>query len=553
MFSIDRRYPYIVVRGKNHFPWQTSERPVLLILDFHRCMLLAVFVLISFPFGAGNGALNSTCVAAEDMGDDVNDEMIEKIKDAFPGDEQKGLVSELSKVVKRSNSRAWIKNDAIIFGILCLMLGFVFWTSSIKTGCWGTFYKFVPMLLVCYFLPSLLTFFDIVDHHHSNLYYMATRYLLPATLVLLTLSIDLREILRLGPKAIVMFLTGTIGVVLGGPIAVLIVSFIWPEIIGVDGPEAVWRGLSTVAGSWIGGGANQAAMQVVFMSPPADATSETEKNLADLYSVMVAVDVFIAEVWMVFLLLGVGKAKSIDQFFNADASSINRLQEKMERFSVSVARVPTATDLMVIAALGFGATAFSHYAGGEISSFVEGVIESGRESVVEVNAAGQEVVSESSQYAFLKDLGLASSFFWLIVISTAIGITLSFTPLRNYEGAGASKIGTVFIFMLVAVIGMGMDIRAVVKYPGYFLIGGIWMLFHVGLLFLMAWLIRAPYFFLAVGSKANIGGAASAPVVAAAFHPALAPVGVLLAVLGYALGTYGAMLCAWMMQGVTPG
>ena len=95
------------------------------------------------------------------------------------------------------------------------------------------------MLLVCYFLPSLLTFFEIVDSHQSKLYFVATRYLLPATLVLLTLSIDLGGILRLGPKALIMFLTGTVGVMFGGPIAVLIVSYIAPEIIGVDGPAAV--------------------------------------------------------------------------------------------------------------------------------------------------------------------------------------------------------------------------------------------------------------------------------------------------------------------------
>ena len=514
--------------------------------------LVALFLLISIPGVDLLLPVNRCCAACieTEEAEHKNQEMINQLRQAFPGDENKSLVSELGKVIKQKNSSALITNDAIIFGILCLMLGFVFWTSSIKTGFWGMFYKIVPMLLVCYFLPSLLTFFGLVDHHNSKLYFVATRFLLPATLVFLTLSIDLKEIFRLGPKALIMFLTGTIGVVLGGPIAVIIVSFIWPDVIGVDGPTAIWRGLSTVAGSWIGGGANQAAMQVVFMTPPTDATPEMEKQLTDLYSVMVAVDVFIAEVWMVFLLLGVGKAEAIDRFFNADASSIQRLQDKMEKFSLGVARVPSATDLMVIAALGFGATAVSHYVGGEISNFINNLIE--QTTITTESETGEEIIQASS-YAFLKDLGLASSFFWLIVLATTIGIGLSFTPLRNYEGAGASKIGTVLIFILVAVIGMGMDIRAVVKYPGYFLVGGIWMFLHVGLMFFVAWLIRAPYFFLAVGSKANIGGAASAPVVAAAFHPALAPVGVLLAVLGYALGTYGAMLCAWMMQGVTPG
>ena len=167
-----------------------------------------------------------------------------------------------------------------------VILGFIFWTASFKTGPIALFYKIIPSLLLCYFIPSLLTFFGLVDHHDKTLYFVATRYLLPATLVMLTLSIDLKAIIGLGPKALVMFLTGTFGVVLGGPIAVLIVSYIYPEVIGVDGPEAVWRGLSTVAGSWIGGGANQAAMQVVFMTPE-NATDEVTKNLNQLYSVMV--------------------------------------------------------------------------------------------------------------------------------------------------------------------------------------------------------------------------------------------------------------------------
>ena len=512
-------------------------------MAFGRLLCLIVF---SLPLMFASGALGLTATTVADKSPATDTEVSEekpseidlisaKLKEAFPEKKDEDLVDELEKVVKKQKSTAPIKNDAIIFGILAVMLGFVFYTSSIKTGLFGWFYKFIPMLLVCYFLPSLLTFFEIVDHRNSELYYMATRYLLPATLVLLTLSIDLKEIFKLGPKALIMFLTGTAGVIIGGPLAVLIVSFVAPDIIGVDGPEAVWRGLSTVAGSWIGGGANQASMEVIFMTPPKDAPEAMKERLSDMYSVMVAVDIFVAEIWMIFLLLGIGKAKMIDRLLKADSSSVDRLQEKMESFSLSVARVPTTVDLMVIAALGFGVTAIAHYCGALISGSVE------------------TAIAENKSLKFLEQLGLASSFFWLIVISTTAGVLLSFTKLRNYEGAGASKIGTVFIFILVAVIGMKMDIRALHENPGYFLIGGIWMVFHVGLMFFMAWMIRAPYFFLAVGSKANIGGAASAPVVAAAFHPSLAPVGVLMAVLGYALGTYGALLCAGLMQLATPG
>jgi uncharacterized membrane protein len=470
---------------------------------------------------------------------------IKTLEESFP--EDAGLVDALTTSLKRHKSTAPITNDAIIFGILMVMLGLIFWSYNSEIRLFKILYKVIPVILACYFLPSLLTYFKLIHEPNSSLYHVATRYLLPAALVYLTMSIDLNEIIKLGPKALIMFLTGTFGVVIGGPIAVFLVATFKPEIIGADPDShvALWKGLSTVAGSWIGGGANQAAMREVFMVAE-NSTAQMDKEINKLYSAMIAVDVIIAEAWMLFLLLGVGKADAIDRFFKADSSAIASLQEKMETFSKKVARVPTATDLMVLGAIGFGATALAHWGGSEISGYVGDLIKTTTPEAVE----GEKI---KSPYAFLKDLGLAGSFFWLIVIATTIGVFLSFTRVRNYEGAGASKLGTVFIFMLVAIIGMKMDIRAVTEYPGFFLVGGIWMLFHVGLMFLVGWLIKAPYFFLAVGSKANIGGAASAPVVAAAFHPSLAPVGVLLAVLGYALGTYGAMLCAWMMRAATPG
>jgi uncharacterized membrane protein len=409
---------------------------------------------------------------------------------------------------------ALVTNDAVVFGILMAMLGLVFWTSQSENAVLRGFYKVVPMLLLCYFLPSLLTFFGIVDPGQSYLYKMASRYLLPASLILLTLSVDLREILRLGPKALIMFLTGTIGVVLGGPLAILIVSFFAPELVGGSGPDAVWRGMTTIAGSWIGGGANQVAMKEIF--EPSES----------LFSVMVTIDVLVAEFWMMFLLFGIGKAKEIDRLFNADASSVDRLQQKMTERNARIARNPSTTDFIVILAIGFGGTAISHAIADVVAPWIA------------ASAPG------------LKRLSFDSEFFWLIILATTIGVALSFTKAKNYEGAGASKLGTVFIFVLVATIGMQMDLSAIVTYRGLFLVGLIWMMIHVGLLFLVGYWIRAPYFFLAVGSKANIGGAASAPVVAAAFHPSLAPVGVLLAVLGYVLGTYGAWICGILMQAI---
>ena len=410
------------------------------------------------------------------------------------------------------HGQALITNDAVIFGILMIILAVLFKTSGLKTPFWTKFYKVVPVVLLAYFIPSLLNTFGIVNVEESKLYFVASRYLLPACLVLLTISIDLKEIVKLGPKALIMFLAATVGVIIGGPLAILIVSYISPESVGGVGPDEVWRGMSTIAGSWIGGGANQAAMYELFQ--PSD----------ELYSVSITVDVIVAEIWMAFLLLGIGRRDQINDFFKADNTSIHTLQDKMEKYSLSIARIPSTADLMLLLGIAFGIAGISH-------AFADWIA---------------PIITENAPE--LKKFSLDSSFFWLIVTATTIGIGLSFTKLRDYEGAGASKIGVVFIFILVATIGMKMDIMAIFDNPGFFLVGLIWMAIHVIVMVITARLSHSPYFFLAIGSKANIGGAASAPVLAAAFHPSLAPVGVLLAVLGYALGTYGAWICGLLMQ-----
>lgn len=407
-----------------------------------------------------------------------------------------------------------ITNDAIVLGLLALILGAVYYTKS-RGGVWDTIYKFVPIILVCYLVPSLFNSFGVISSDHSNLWTVAKDYFLPASLILLTLSIDLKAIFGLGSKALIMFFTATIGIIIGGPLAILIMSAISPETVGGAGPDAVWRGFATLAGSWIGGGANQTAMLEIY-----------GYNI-DRYSAMIAVDIVVANMWMAFLLYGAGNPQPFDNWLRADTSAIDRLKDKMASYQADVARPTTVNDLMFMTAIAVGGVGASHLVADLIGNWATSI-------------------------PAIADSILASKFFWVIVTATTIGLGASFTPARSLEGAGASKIGTVFIFLLVTIIGTKMDVFQVFSQPALFVTGIIWMLIHTALLFAVAKAIRAPFFFIAVGSKANVGGAASAPVVAAAFHPALAPVGVLLAVLGYALGTYGAILCAELMRLVAP-
>ena len=405
-----------------------------------------------------------------------------------------------------------ITNDAAVFGILVSILAFVFITSNSNKKIWRKFYKFVPSLLLCYFIPSIFNSLGIISGEDSKLYFVASRYLLPTSLVLLTISIDLPQILKLGPKALIMFLTGTFGIIIGGPISILIVSYFAPNLLNGMEFDLIWRGLSTVAGSWIGGGANQAAMKEIFQVDDA------------IFSTMIAVDVIVANIWMAFLLYGAGIHNKIDKVLDAESSAIEELKNKIENYRAQILKIPELLDTIKIMAVGFGVTALAHIGSDLIAPYIK------------LNAP------------YLAKFSLTSGFFWLIVISTTVALFLSFTRIRDLEGSGASRYGSLFLYILVATIGMKMDIMAIFDNPGFFVVGLIWMSLHALLLIMMAKLIKAPLFFLAVGSQANVGGAASAPIVASAFHPSLAPVGVLLAVFGYAIGTYGAWFCGILMQ-----
>ena len=416
-----------------------------------------------------------------------------------------------------------IANDAVVLGLLAGALGLVFYTHSLPK--FKKFYTFVPALLMCYFIPAALNSFGIVNGEESNLYFVASRYLLPASLILLCLSIDLKGIYNLGPKAIIMFFAATTGIIMGGPLALWLVGQSDPAVLGGDAPDAYWRGLSTVAGSWIGGGANQAALK------------EISDTLDSQFSIMLIVDVFVANLWMPFLLFGAGIREKIDGWLNADASAVNELQSKVEKLQADTARIATFPDWMVIVALAFGGVALSHVVADNASVALSNWLQ----TTLEANPDSPAIYLSS----------ITKGFFWLVVTATAIGIALSFTKAKSYEGAGASKMGSVFLYILVATIGMKMDIGSLIEnwsmYGSAVSIGLLWMLVHIVVLLVVAKLVRAPFFFVAVGSQANVGGAASAPIVASAFSPALAPVGVLLAVLGYAVGTVGAIVCMeWM-------
>jgi len=385
----------------------------------------------------------------------------------------------------------FINNSFGLLAVLLIIPAIIFTIDSHAK--YGKLFKFIPPLVFAYFIPTILTALGIIPSE-AVVYKQIKTFVLPASLLLLTLAVDIKGILKLGNKAVIMFLVGTVGVVIGGPIAL----FIFKNQL----PAEIWRGMAALAGSWIGGGANFIAI--------GKSVGATDAMLG----LMVVVDVLVANIWTGILLFLAGRYKSIDQKLNADNTMIEELKDKVVEFQKKTNRVSTTTEYMVIMALAFGGAWVAYLLGNALPEF-------------------GDIISHTT---------------WKIIIITTFGVIFSFTNVRNLEGAGASKLGTVMLYLLIGVIGAAADLREVVKYPYLFAMGIVWILVHIAIMLTVMKLIKAPLFFMAVGSQANIGGAASAPIVASAFHPALATVGVMLGIAGYVVGTYAALICAALLQ-----
>jgi len=408
-----------------------------------------------------------------------------------------------------------LTHDAVILGLLLVILALIFHTSRLPHKGWQKFYDWVPALLLCYIFPGAMNSLGIISGEQSNLYTVASQYLLPAALVLLTSTADLRSILRLGNKALLVFLAGTVGIIVGGPLALALVSSLSPEFRRQAVDQQLWKGLVTISGSWIGGSSSQIALKEIYGCSEA------------LFVIILVVDAVVSNTWTACLIYGAAYSDRIDRFLKADNSSIEEVKQRILSYREERDKPAELTDLSTILAVGFGGAAVAHWLASVLTKAFNPHADWMR-------AHGLE--------PFL------SNFLWVVIIATSLGIGLSFTRIRKLEKLGTTDLSTLFIYFLIMTIGMRLDLSNISGNWGLFAVAIIWMLIHVVIMFVVARLLKAPYFFVAVGSQANIGGVATAPAVASVFHPALAPVGVLLAVLSHVLGTYGGIACAWLMQ-----
>ena len=379
---------------------------------------------------------------------------------------------------------------AILVYLLSLIAG-IYWLNSVPWA--GRLFKYTPPIIWIYFLPMFSTTLGIIPDA-SPLYTWVKLYLLPPALILLLLSVDLPALLKLGPKAIGTMLFGTLGIVVGGVVTI--------GLLGKWLPPDAWQGMGALSGSWIGGSANMVAV----------GTSLGTRD--DLFGIMIIVDTVIGYGWMGVVIFLSAFQHRIDRWNRVDNSGIFELNARMETQNNQQRRPLTFLDLVFMVAVGF----LAGYLALKIGNW-------------------------------LPEVGnILTGFGWTIIIVSILGIILSFTRLSNLEEAGASHMGNLFLYLLLATIGAKADLTAITAVPLFLVAGIIWIFVHAVILFLGGRLIKAPMFLIATGSQANIGGVVSAPIVAAVYQKSLAPVGLLLGVLGNVIGVYFGLLTAWLMS-----
>lgn len=387
---------------------------------------------------------------------------------------------------------ALITDPMTLFGFLAVLVAVVFRVSELP-GC-RRFFEFAPPVIWIYFLPMLTTTAGITPSV-SPLYDWTSSYLLLFALFLLMVSVDLGSVAKLGGIALFMVAAGTLGIVLGGPLSLIAFRDMLP-------PDA-WTGFAALSGSWIGGTANMVAI------------AESVGTSASALGPVIVVDTVVGYGWMGVLIAMAGLQSRFDRRTRARTGVVEATNERLG--ATDRERAPLRLhDAVAMVCLGMACAIAARLAGEKLPP--------------------------------LGDPTIISDTTWAVLILVTGGLLLSFTPLRRLESKGASRLGYTALYLLLAGIGAKADLRAVFDAPVYLLAGVVWIAVHVAVLVGAARVVRAPLFFVATGSMANIGGAASAPVVAGVYHRAMAPIGLLMAVAGYVLGIYGSVACAWLLS-----
>ncbi len=384
---------------------------------------------------------------------------------------------------------ALITDPTEILIIISIIIAFVYWIKDKTIG--KIIFKYIPFILWIYFIPMIITTVGIIPQSSEG-YTWATNYFLPASLVLLLISSDIPTILKVGPKALITFFAGTLGIMIGAIISFLLFkNFL---------PEDAWKGMAALSGSWIGGGANMLSIK------------ESVGTSDALMGTMIIVDTVIGYGWMAVVLSFSVFQNKIDEKNKVNTKLIHSINKKMLLLDSDKKPLDLKNYSLMFAV-----------------SFPIALV------CLEIGKLLPQVGD------------VLNSFGWTIILVLIISIILSFTKLQELEKYGASVVGNYLLYFLLATIGAKANLTAIFNTPLFLIVGIVWIAVHALVLYGVGKLIKAPLVLIAISSQANIGGVVSAPIVASVYQPAFAPIGLLLGVLGNIVGTFAALLTAQLL------
>jgi uncharacterized membrane protein len=383
-----------------------------------------------------------------------------------------------------------VTSDAGVLAVLCGVCALFFWLE--RATRWRLF-QIVPPLVFIYLVPVLLTNNGVLPAK-SLVYDKIGELVLPMMLVLMLLNVDVPGAVRVMGRGVFVMLAGSVGVVVGAGVGMFVVQ----EWVG----STAWKSYGALSGSWVGGTGNLAAVANAL-----DA-SEGDEALAIL------ADTTLLLVWLPLMLASKRFAARFERLAKVDPNRVARMEEA-SRDTIAMAVPPNYRDFLYLFFIAIAVTAIS-----------------------------QEVAARLPEYPpyVIRDS-------WLVLVVTTIGIALAMTPLRRIPAS--RDLGMALIFLFMARIGAKADLSSVADQAVPFLAGAaICILIHGLFCLAAAWILRVDIHTAAIASAANIGGAATATVVAAHHRESLVPAGIMMALLGYALGNYAGyvagLLCAWL-------
>ncbi|HLD69465.1 MAG TPA: DUF819 family protein [Candidatus Omnitrophota bacterium] len=395
-----------------------------------------------------------------------------------------------------------IHNPAFLIGFLLFVETLILYLAAHPH--FKKYFNFLPAVFWIYFLPMLFSTFGAIDSK-SPIYSKISTHLLPASLFLLLISVDIKAIFQLGKPALLMFFVGSAGIILGAPV----VYFLFKPWIGAQ----TWSGFGALSASWTGGSANMIAVKEALGVPDS------------VFLPMVIVDTVVPYVWMGTLVAFAGFQNFYDRMNHSNRNVLDELSRRissMDQLKGGNSKDERRFDFKRIAFLAAFAVVGSW--------------------------------SASAIANFLPEIkGVISTYAWTIIVVTFLGILCSLTPLKRLEQWGSNRLGYFMLYFVLTTIGAKASITHIGSSLILIAAGFVLVLIHAGVLLLVSKWKKIPLFLVAVASQANIGGVASAPIVAEIYQPGFASVGLLLAILGNIVGTYFGILtgqlCRWVGGG----